>query len=73
MKRFSNVFEEAVRLAISITSSMGQHCNTIDVKAAYLQGNIIEREVYLQPPVDGKLWKLNKSVYDFVMQLELGI
>ena len=45
---------------------MGWQCNTIDVKAAYLQSNIIEREVYLWPPAEyynGKLWKLNKTVY----------
>ena len=60
------MFKVAVRLAICITSSMGWHCNTIDVKAVYLQGNIIEREVYMWPAdeyYNGKLWKANKIAY----------
>ena len=39
----------------------------MDVKAAYLQGNAIDRDVYLEPPPEyfrGKLWKLKKTVYD---------
>ena len=39
---------------------------SLDVKAAYLQGKEIERVVYLRPPkkanCDG-LWKLRKTVY----------
>ena len=58
--------KEAVRLALSVASAMGWDCHTIDVKAAYLQGNHIDREVTLKPPPEffkGKLWKLNKTVY----------
>ena len=58
--------KEAVRLAISIASSEGWECHTIDVKSAYLQGNPIDRDVYLKPPPEfncGTLWKLNKTVY----------
>ena len=42
-------------------------CNTIDIKAAFLQGNKLDRDVHLKPPVevesDGKLWKLDKCLY----------
>ena len=58
--------KEAVRLAISIASSKGWECHTIDVKSAYLQGNPIGREVFLKPPPEyecGTLWKLKKTVY----------
>ena len=58
--------KESIRLAISIASSNGWSCQTIDVKSAYLQGNAIAREIYLKPPPEcdqGKLWKLNKTVY----------
>lgn len=58
--------KEAVRLALSLTSAMGWTCHSLDVKAAYLQGNEISREVYLRPPqefADGRLWKLRKTVY----------
>ena len=57
---------ESVRLALTIASSHGWNCETIDVKAAYLQGNQISREVFLKPPPEfnnGRLWKLNKTVY----------
>ena len=41
--------------------------NSLDVRAAFLQGKGIERIVYLKPPAeanaDGKLWMLKKSIY----------
>ena len=58
--------KEAVRLALSFASSNQWDSHTIDVKAAYLQGNDIQREVYLKPPAEyanGKLWRLKKTVY----------
>ena len=58
--------KEAMRLALAFASSRQWECHTIDVKAAYLQGNDIERVIYLRPPpeyANGKLWKLNKTVY----------
>ena len=58
--------KEAIRLAISIALSQQWKCHTIDVKAAYLQGNAITRDIYLVPPPEyfrGNLWKLKKTVY----------
>ena len=41
--------------------------NSIDIKTAFLQGEKIQREVFVRPPkeanVPGKIWKLNKCVY----------
>ena len=40
--------------------------NTMDIRAAFLQGNPIDRDVYLKPPKEAhtkKLWKLNTTVY----------
>ena len=57
---------EAVRLTLALSAAHGWDCHTIDVKAAYLQGDPIEREVFLRPPPEfdnGKLWKLHKTVY----------
>lgn len=59
-------FKESVRLLVSIASAKDWECHSIDVKSAYLQGNEIEREVFLKPPKEfytGKLWKLKKTVY----------
>lgn len=58
--------KEAVRLALSVAATCGWVCHSLDVKAAYLQGDQIDRDVYLRPPPefnDGSLWKLKKTVY----------
>jgi hypothetical protein len=56
-----------MRIALSIISSKQWRVNTIDIKSAFLQGNVLEREIYIVPPkeadVTGKLWKLKKGVY----------
>ena len=57
---------EAVRLAVSIASTKKWKCHTLDVTAAYLQGNKIERDVFVKPPPEfdnGMIWKLKKTVY----------
>ena len=58
--------KESMRLVIAVASINGWECKSLDVKAAYLQGNRIDRDVFLQPPPEfsnGMLWKLNKTVY----------
>ena len=58
--------KESVRLALSVACSRDWECHSIDVKAAYLQGNKIERDVHIMPPPEfftGKVWKLKKTVY----------
>ena len=49
-----------------IISSYHWICHTIDIKAAYLQGRPISRDIYIRPPKEfntGFLWKLKKVVY----------
>lgn len=59
--------KETIRLILAITATMKWYCNSIDIKAAFLQGQPMERTVYLKPPANmrtpGKLWKLKKAVY----------
>ena len=59
--------KESQRLFLGITSTMAWEAKTIDIKAAFSQGNEIKREVILKPPNKagalGKLWKLKKRVY----------
>lgn len=58
--------KEAIKLSFAIISSKGWTCHSIDVKAAFLQGNNIERDVFLRPPPEynnGMIWKLRKTVY----------
>ena len=58
--------KEGIRLAISLAATKQWSINAVDVKAAFLQGDKISREIYLLPPPEyfnGKLWRLNKTVY----------
>ena len=52
---------------LSISSSYKWDVNSFYIKAAFLQGKLIQREVYLKPPKEAnsqdKLWKLRKVVY----------
>ena len=57
---------ESIFILITVTSANNWDCNTVDVKAAYLQGDEIDRTVFLLPPPEfdnGRLWKLKKAVY----------
>ena len=57
---------ETVSLVFWIASGNKWDCHTVDVKVAYLQGDDIERNVYLRPPeefANGQIWKLKKTVY----------
>ena len=56
----------SLRLATTYISSMGYEVKSFDISAAFLQGEEIEREVYLRPPPEANcdgLWKLLKTVY----------
>ena len=58
---------ESIRIMLSLAASFGWEISSMDIKAAFLQGKLIDREVYLKPPkeagVSNKLWKLRKVVY----------
>ena len=58
--------KESVKIALAIASTKGWKLHSLDIKSAYLQGNVITRDVYLRPPPEynnGLIWKLNKTVY----------
>lgn len=62
------VSKEVLRSFIAILSSKRWAVNSIDIKAAFLQSEKFDREVYLVPPVESEcdenvLWKLEKCVY----------
>ena len=65
--------KESLRLLLSIVASMDWTIKTIDITSAFLQGQQMDRLVYLIPPKEAAdknvVWKLNKCVYDSVMQL----
>ena len=60
--------KEGLKVALAIIVSNGWSCNSLDVKTAFLQGDKMDRTVYLLPPPEakcekGKIWKLSKCVY----------
>ena len=62
------VSKEVLRSFMAILSSKSWAVNSIDIKAAFLQSEHLEREVYLVPPDEAGcdnsvLWRLEKCVY----------
>ena len=59
--------KESIRMMLVFATSMGWRIHSLDVKAAFLQGQNIQREVFIRPPKEFKkpntLWKLQKVVY----------
>ena len=56
--------KDSLRITLTIISSLGWVCNSIDIKTAYLQGDKIKRDVWLKPPKEfdnGNVWKLKKN------------
>ena len=65
------VHKESLRLFLSVASTQGYKVHSIDIKAAFLQGKNIDRDIFVQPPKESGLdnsvaWKLNKCVYGLV-------
>ena len=62
------------RLLLTVAASKGYKLQSLDFKAAFLQGKDLEREVILIPPKDliryengvRVLWRLNKAMYGLV-------
>ena len=59
-----------VKLFYVLAASMGWQVRTADVKAAFLQGAPLERDVFIRPPkerrIKGVVWKLIKGCYGLV-------
>ena len=58
---------DSLFVTLAISASKGWTPKTSDVKNAFLQGQAIKRELFLQPPPDKKkpgiIWKIKKCVY----------
>ena len=59
-----------IKLFYLIAAQKGWTIKMADVKAAFLQGALLDRDVYLNPPkemrVPGVIWKMLKRAYGFV-------
>ena len=67
LKNSSTCDKQSLRLILSVIAQKKWKINSVDIKTAFLQGEKIPREVYLQPPKEANsarnIWKLNKCVY----------
>jgi len=58
--------KEGLRLVLIVLVSQSWTLHSLDVKTAFLQGESINRDLYVKPPKEAntkKLWKLEKTVY----------
>ena len=58
--------KSSVRLLFTVAATNQWKVCSLDIKAAFLQGRQLQREVYVKPPPEfgtGILWKLNKAMY----------
>ena len=59
--------KETLKTVLAVAVSKDWEVHSIDIKSAFLQGNPINRKIYLRPPkeanAEGKLWLLKKVVY----------
>jgi hypothetical protein len=58
---------QSLRMAFITAPTMGWEIHSLDITSAFLQGNSIERKVYLKPSseagTDGRVWRLKRSIY----------
>ena len=58
---------QSLRMAFVTASTMKWQIQSLDITSAFLQGNSIERNVFLKPPPEansnGKIWKLKRCIY----------
>lgn len=63
----STCSSQALRIIFVSASIKPWELDSLDIVSAFLQGNDIEREVFVRPPLKimkkGKIWKLQKCVY----------
>ena len=58
---------QAFRMVFVLASIMLWELHSLDITSVFLQGNNIEREVFVWPPSEimeeGKIWKLQRCIY----------
>ena len=63
------VLRDSLKTVLAVAANERHNIASIDITGAFLQGEKLDREVYVKPPPDirkknpGKVWKLNKCLY----------
>ena len=58
--------KESLRIVAAISAAYNWTLRSLDIKSAFLQGKMIERDVFVLPPSEvksNKIWKLKKTIY----------
>ena len=59
--------KSSMRSILAVTALYEWKIETTDIKSAFLQGSLLDRDVFLKPPKEagqaGKLWLLRKALY----------
>ena len=59
--------KESIKLLMALSAIFGFKLESIDIHTAFLQSKVLDREVFVEPPLDvkkqGILWKLKKPLY----------
>ena len=61
------VHKSSIHIFFMLAANKGWKVQTADIKCAFLQGENIDRDVYLKPPkerrINGVIWKMHKPAY----------
>ena len=59
--------KESFKLLMALSANFHFKIASVNIRAAFLQRKVLDREVYIEPPSDikkqGIVWKLNKPLY----------
>ena len=54
-------------MLVAMAASSGFKLASVDIRVAFLQSKVLDREVFIEPPIDvknqGCIWKLQKLLY----------
>ena len=63
------ILRDSLKTVLTVAANEGHHIASLDITGAFLQGEKLDREVFVKPPPDiikerpGLIWKLNKCLY----------
>ena len=59
--------KESFKMLVAVAANSGFKLASVDIRAAFLQSKVLDREVFIEPPIDvknqGCIWKLWKPLY----------
>ena len=59
--------KKSFKLSMALSANFHFKLASVDIRAAFLQSKVLDRDVFVEPPLDikkqGIVWKLNKPLY----------